>query len=391
MPITKLCERLHGRGTVRPRSGGFPLLLCVLMFALTATVVNRLGRERWTPVSGRPTYTATAYAVDSQTGAKTPFTFTAGDPQRAAETANEVAESYAGDRVAQWRHGVERRRVKAHESAEKTRQEYRESQVRLDAFKRQLCEAAQAHADASRPEKRQPTMIENPRWADLSRRASDLERRHEQLLQDRTPLHPAVLEITAHLTEAQEQLAAVPRQIAGKESKTSSADNSPVLVPPRIDDVAASKNQRALDDLTAAVEQSRLACRSAERRQQQTAEQQRAGPQLVIESAETAQNAPQVDYGWRRLLWTTFATSLLMAFGVGSVAAGARIEPPVASIEEVKSALGKSVIGVMPADTPGLDATAIGRQMQARRATMAIGLIMIVACPVVAIWGVMGI
>jgi hypothetical protein len=393
MPIARLSERLQGQRTVRPRSAGIPVLLCVLMFALTATVVNRLGRERWTPVNRQPTYTATAYAVDTQTGVRTPFTFTAADPQRAAETTNELAESYASDRVGQWRHAAERRQVKAHESAEKARLEHRESQGRLDAFKRQLSDAGRSQAQASsiRRQKPQPTMIENPRWADLNQRVSDLERRREQLLQDRTPQHPAVLELTSRLKDAQEQLAAVPRQIPGREPKAADAENPPALVPPRVDEATAAKNQRVLDELNAAVEKSGLALRHAERLQQLAAEQQHAGPQLVIENAKTVRNAPQVDYGWRRLLWTTFATSLLMAFGVGSVAAGARIEPPVASVEEVTSVLGKSVIGTMPAETPGLNSSTIRCQGQVRRATMAIGLIMIVTCPIVAIWGVMGI
>jgi hypothetical protein len=392
MPISRLYERLQGLQTVRPRSGGIPVLLCVLMFALTATVVNRLGRERWTPVSRQPTYTATAYTVDSQTGVKTPFAFTAGEPQRAADTANELAESDANDRVAKWRRVAERKQVKAHEAAEKARQECRESQERLDAFKRQLREAGESHtqAEASRRQKRQPTLVENPRWTDLNRQVSDLERRREQLLQDRTPLHPAVVEATARLKEAQDQLAAVPRQIPGKEPKASDAER-PASVTPPIDAATVAKNQRTLDELSAAVEKSRLALQQAERLQQQAAEQHRAGPQLVIEAAKTVQNAPRVDYGWRRLLWTTFATAILMAFGVGSVAAGAKIEPPVATADEVTAVLGKPVIGKMPADTPGLDPTAIAHQKQLRRAAMTIGLMMIGVCPIVALWGVMGI
>ena len=167
----RLWERLQRQQTVRPRSGGIPVFLCVLMFAITAIIVNRLGRERWIPVSCQPTYTATAYAFDKGTGVKTPFTCTDVDPRRAIEMANELAERHASDRVAQWRRGVERRRVKAGELAEKARQDHRKNLERLEAFQREQHEAApaqaQSQANASRQEMPQPTMIENPRWLDL--------------------------------------------------------------------------------------------------------------------------------------------------------------------------------------------------------------------------------
>ena len=391
MSTMRFWGRLQRQETVRPRSGGIPVFLCVMIFAITAIVVNRLGRERWVPVACQQTHTATVYAFDKGTGIKNPFTYTDVDPRGAIEMANELAERHVHDCVAQWQRSVERRRVKAGELVERARQDHRKNQERLQAFQREQREAAlaQTQANASRQEMPQPTVIENPRWLDLHRQVSDLQRRREQLLQDRTPLHPMVQETTARLAEAQQQLAAIPQQIPSNESKVAGIDKTPALVVPRIDDSNAKENQRRLDELTAAVEKSRLACETAEKAQKQALEQH-AEPQFVIQNAESVQNQPQIDYGWRRLLWTTFAAGLLMAFGVGSVAAGARIEPPVATVEEVESALGKSVIGTMPADNPTLDLDAIRCQSQARCATIAIGLILIAACPVVAILGVAG-
>jgi hypothetical protein len=394
MSTMNLWKRLQEQETVRPRSGGIPVFLCVLIFAITAIVVNRLGRERWTPVSCQATHTATAYALDQRTGVKTPFTCTDADPWRAAEMASELAERHADDCLAQWQRAAEQTRLKARKLVEKARQDQRENLQRLEAFQ-QRHKAAQAQtqsqANANRLKMSQPATTANPRWLDARDRVSNLQQRREQLLRDRTPSHPMVQEITARLTEAQQQLAAISHHIPSNQPKVANADNAPVLLAPAIDDLAAQENQQRLNELTAAVEKSRLACQKAEDAQKQAAEQQRARPQYVIQNAESAQDLPQVDYGWRRLLWTTFATGLLMAFGVGSVAAGARIEPPVASIEEVQSALGRSVIGTMPADDPTLDLASIRCQAQARRATIAIGLILIAACPIVAIWGVMGI
>ena len=56
-------------------------------------------------------------------------------------------------------------------------------------------------------------MIDNPLWLDLQRQVADLERRRDQLLVDRTPLHPSVQEIEGRLAEVKEQFAATPRQI----------------------------------------------------------------------------------------------------------------------------------------------------------------------------------
>jgi hypothetical protein len=375
--------------TVRPRSGGVPVLLCVLMFAMTAMIVNRLGRERWNPIDCQPTYTATAYTLDKRSGVATPFASTDADPRRAADTADQLAERHIADQMAQWQRNVEQRQAKTHDLAEKARQDYRESLARLEAFQRQQREAAQAKP--TRPPKPEPTMIENPRWAEMQERVSDIQRRRERLLQDRTPLHPAVQELTDRLTQAKKELAAIPRQIPGKRVETPDADTQPVIVAPQIDTLVAKEERQKLDQLTAAVERSRAACEKAGSAQKQAAKQRNAEPQLVVQNATAVRNERLVDYGWRRLLWTTFAAGLLMAFGVGSVAVGAKIEPPVASVEEVESALGKSLIGTLPADNPRLDKTSIHRQVQARRALILIGLLVIVACPVVAIWGVMGI
>jgi len=361
------------------------------MFAITATVVNRWGRQHWIPVSRQTTYTATAHAVEKPTGVTTPFTITDVDPQRAKALANTLAERYAADRLAEWRRSTEDRRQKARESAEKSRQERRENAARLETFERQQREAAQSLADASRQETPQPATIDNPVWLDLQRQVSDLERRRDQLLVDRTPLHPAVQEIEGQLADVKGQLAATSRQIPDDHSKTGDAADAPAIVTPPIDDLAAKEHQWKLGELAAALEKSRLACKEAERVEKQTSQEQEAAPQFVFQYAEAVQDPPQVDHGWRRLLWTTFASSLLMVFGIASVSLGASIEPPVASIEEVEADLGEPILGVVPADDAAPDVAAIHRQSQMRRAAITIGVLLILACPLVAIWGVTGI
>ena len=184
----------------------------------------------------------------------TPFTITDVDPQRAKALANTLAERYAADRLAEWRRSTEDRCQKARESAEKSRQERRENAARLETFERQQREAAQSLADASRQETPQPATIDNPVWLDLQRQVSDLERRRDQLLVDRTPLHPAVQEIEGQLADVKGQLAATSRQIPDDHGKTGGAADAPAIVAPRLDDLAAKEYQWKLGELAAALE-----------------------------------------------------------------------------------------------------------------------------------------
>ena len=80
-----------------------------------------------------------------------------------------------------------------------------------------------------------------------------------------------------------------------------------------------------------------------------------------------------------------------MVFGIALVSLGAGIDPPVASIDEVEDDLDEPVLGILPFDGPAPDMAAIHRQAQLRRAAIACGVVLILACPVVATWGVMGI
>jgi hypothetical protein len=392
MPTIANWMRRLPRKTVRPRAKvGVPVLLCVVIFAIMATVIGRLGRERWVPVNQQATYTATAQAVEKATGAATPFTITDVDLRRAKEVASVMAERYAADRATGWRKSREPNYRKARELAEKARQEHRENANRLAVLERQRREAAELMAKANRPGTLQPAVIDNPRWTDLQRQISDLDRRRQQLLVDRTPLHPVVLEVEERLTDVRKQLAATPKQIPSNHIRTAVPADVKASAPTLVDEVGAKKSRRELDRLTAAIETSRLARKEAEQAEKRALQELKAAPQFVFERPEAVENPPQVDYGWRRLIWTTIAASLLMAFGFASVGFGSSIEPAVANIEEIEAALGEPVIGVIPNEGCPVDVAAIHGQALARRTAISFGVILIVACPLVAFWGVSGI
>ncbi len=391
MDLSHAWMRLLRQQSFRPRpSVRVRVLVCALFFAGTAIVVSRWGRERWIPVNRQTTYTATARAVEAATGAATLFTSTNVDPAQAKAQAGALAERYAAERVAEWQHGKEGQYQKAHDLAEKARQECDKAAASLTSFERQRREGPSLTAASPKPIV-PPPMIDNPAWHDLQRQITDLEGRRDQLLIDRTPQHPAVQEIEGRLAQVKEQLVATVRQIPDTRAKNPATADAPAIAPPAADDMAAKEYERKHGELTAALEKSRVACQEAERAEKQAGQELAAVPQFVFEQPEPIQNLPQVNYGWRRLLWTTFASSLLMVFGIATVWLGASIDPPVASVEEVEGDLNEKVLGVLPFNGPAPDMAAIERQVRLRRAAIACGTILILGCPVVAIWGVMGI
>jgi hypothetical protein len=383
--------RLLKRQTVRPQSSvRIRVLVCALLFAAAAIVISRWGRERWIPVNRQTTYTATARAVEALTGAATPFTTTDVNPAQAKAHAGILAERYAADRVAEWRRGKESSYQKSHDFAEKARQECDKNAASLTSFEQQRREGPSLPVASPKPIA-PPPMIDNPAWLDLQRQVADLEGRRDQLLIDRTPQHPAVQEIEGSLAQVKQQLAATARQILDTRVKNPATADAAAIASPPVDDLAAKEYERKRGELTAAIEKSRLACQEADRAEKQAGQELAAVPQFVFEQSEPIQNLPQADYGWRRLLWTTFASSLLMVFGIATVWLGAGIDPPVVSVEDVEGDLNETVLGVLPFNGPAPDMAAIERQVRLRRAAIACGTILILGCPVVAIWGVLGI
>jgi hypothetical protein len=351
-----------------------------------------------------------------------PFVTTGDDPRQTAEEANALAEHYVANRGGQWRAQMEGPRLKAHEALETARQEYQASTARLTAFETQEREAAEAAAKAkpvsqasqpasssSPPPSPPPPMIDNPRWLELRGRLAELQQRREKLLIDRTPMHPAVREIDVRIAEGEEKMAAVPRQIpaptadgtravstAGQAGGGAQLAAAPRLALPSVpspmpDKPAVAPNSQMLDELTAAVTQARRACDEAELAEKRAVQHQQAGPQLAIEPAEAVQNPVQVDYGWHRLVWSALGSGMFMAFGLAVVSLGTSIQPPVASVAEVEAALGAAIIATIPIGGPIADLTVSARQTRRRRTAITIGVLLIVACGMVAVLGVMGI
>ncbi len=379
--------------TVRPRSAArAPLSLCLLAFALTAVIVYRWGCMSWTPADPNPTYTATAYVTPPSAGQhRIPFQCTDGDRQRAARMANDSAKSYISQRCAERQRRTEEPPLAAQQAAEKARREYAQAVAELENFHRQLAGATETQSDGPTQQTAPAMIIDNPQWATLDHELTNLQRQLDQLLVDRTPAHPAVQELATRISGVKNQLAVTPRQISRSQPEAAETIEPSFRSAPKSPSIAKA-DQEKLDQLAAAVERSRQACEEAEAAPKNAVAERPDEPQFLIESAQVVTNPPAPDFGWLRLICTTLAASTVMAFGVGSMSLGTQIEPVVAGLAEVEADAGVAVVGLIPSDDPAPDAgAASGRQTRARRRLLAIGLILIAACPLVAAWGVAGI
>ena len=387
----------HTPRTVRPRSARrTPVLLCLVVFGLTAAAVYGWGQATWAPSGQDSTYGATAHVVEraalpSVADVRIPIAYTADDSQRAATVANTLAERYAQDRRKEWKQRTERPYQEAHKAVERTYGKLAEEETRLSTFRQQMVdEAARRRAAATQKESLPPTMVSNPRWVELDRQRATLERRRDSLLVERTPLHPAVREITDQIDELKQQMAAVPRRIADVHAATQEAAEGPRLSI-EAERPHDTQSQEKLSQLTAAVETARQACRQAEAAEKRALEKQQAIPQYTVVYAQAVEIPPTPDYGWLRLMGITMAAGALMAVGVGSVSTGASVEPVVANADQVAMGANATVVGRIPAEDPMPEAESLSRhQSRVRRALIAVGLILMVACPAAALWGIAG-
>lgn len=375
------------RQTVRPRSTGrVPVLLCLLLACLCSLAVYRWGYEHWWPVRAKPTYTATAYVVEpDSTAGRVPLVNTDADEQRAREAADAMANLYVSDRQKEWRGRTEQSLVEARRWVEETQQRHQQSIAQLEAFisKQRKTTIEKKTVLAEAPHR---NTITNPQWLKLEQQSMELIKQREGLLATRTHQHPSVIEVSDKIVEIERQMAAIPRDIPFSE-EAAERDASMSVATQNID----TEDRRKIDELTTFVTEDEESVHEAELAMQDAEQRMEMPPQYSIEYAGIVKNQPEFDYGWRRLIWTTLAAGLMMAFGAGTFSFGAGIEPPVATSTEVRNMTGKSVVGTIPAEDAAADRAEISHQSNVQRMMITIGVLLILVCPVLAAWGVLGI
>lgn len=358
------------------------------------------------------------------------ITYTDQAADHAARLVNELAESFAEDHRAGWRARARRARVAAQQASDRAQREFIQARARLDAFCRQQFEKLQAgqpadpivlpqqpgengqaespavsagngDARAGEGPDEQAALVENPAWRDLSQQLVTLKRHRQELLVDRTRLHPEVQDTELRIAALKEQLSATPRQIPGTrpgrpgpgseapvgqrhgERQPGGADPAagrptPMRPSPvgqnradRLQRFQALKQEadRAADAYFGAIRQERRACR--ERHQE---------PRVELDLAQPSR--PPAAPG-RRLApaLAALAAGLAVAVGVGMISAGAAIEPVLNTVEQAQELLPAPVVGVVPETAPagGAERSRRWRPLM-RPALIAAGLILIVGC-----------
>ncbi len=380
---------------VRPRSTRHtPLLPCLLAFAATASLIYYWGGTKEVASQGRPIYSATAFVVEPSDKTLTeqfriPITYTDPDPDYAKEAVDAMANCYVVDRLRESNQRAEWKLRKARTIVESAKQDLIRSESEFQQFQQRMAKKAVKARD-EKPRAQTPAMADNPRWIDLDLQLSELEQRREKLLLDRTPLHPSVVDLTSQINDLKGQMAAIPQKIQSNEKP---ADN----ISPQTAETTPADNARTKQDhekilaLTAAVEKARKSLAAAETAAHALQDHQVA-PQYAVVDAKAERITPMQPSDRRQLLWTTLVAGVLMAFGVGSISTGITIEPVAANAAQVQADAHMTVIGAMPAEDPIADPVKLSRrQMRDRQALMAIGLLLMAACPAVVLWGTLGI
>jgi hypothetical protein len=367
------------------------------MAALVGAAVYGIGRDRCTPA--RPdSFTAIAYVIDPSgsldVNVQIPMAYTDRDRHRAEEVANALARQYVEDRHTEWQQSNDTSLSEPRDALEKAKLALAENEQRFEAFRTASAARSNQSPTMKQDDSRTPAMTENPEWLDLNHKLFLLKQRRDEMLVDRTPLHPTVQELGVQINDLRAKIASVPRQISpipsGRVAETESRE--PTKPDSNSTTVASHRNEQRLTELTAAVESSRQALSEAEEAERKALAQQPSEPPYSVLEAEIVDDAATSDYGWRRLLVTALMTGFTMAFGFGTLTSGTATEPPVGTISQIRKAARAPVLGMICTNQELPDTEQISRrQTQQRRLLISIGLTLIALSPAIAYWGLAGI
>ncbi len=304
-----------------------------------------------------------------ESGQATAVSISLGDQPREAiaPLVNMVASAYGQACRSQWKAEVEQACTQAQEKLRTAEREAADVDARLGVLRDRQRGALTAAGERADPS---PATIENPQWTEAAHRLADLEERRRVLLFERTPLHPSVQEIEMHISDMRREMAAIPARIAQRPAAEAIHPQTVPLAPSPAELSAAEeqvdKSRDQVRQLDAAV-QTALAERNAELR-------------IDLEPAET----PASLVTSPRFAWSILAAALFTAatsiVGLGMISYGASLEPALASIAELQSALPVPVLGVLPAVHPAPSARRSASRQRFMQATViASGLAMLIA------------
>ena len=338
-----------------------------------------------------------------------------------ARLVNTLAESYAADCRQEWKRRTYRAYTEAREASERAEQEFLQAKARLEEFSRQHFKPGQARQpdDTFGPEQEQtdnarassaevhesdsltaapatPPPVDNPRWVELNQRLAALKRRLAQLLVDRTPLHPEVRDTELRITALEQQLSATPRKIPPNPSGLPpTADQAlaaqepapPAEIPPAQTAPQRAETAQRFRTLQQAADRATKAYHQAFLLERQAWHDHQREPRIELDLAELIQAPTSPAPPRLALLLGALAAASAVAAGVGMISAGSIMQPPLTTVEQVRSVLPVPIVGTIPETSPATQPAAAPRQRPLIRWTLiAGGLVLIAGCVGSLLW-----
>ncbi len=326
-------------------------------------------------------------------------------PHYPTQLVNSLAESYADDCRADWKRRRYKAYTEAREASERAERELLEAQQRLDAFSRQPDHPTGPEGGRVRstpvpklnpqtPAPPDPPSVDNPEWVEMNQRLVALRRRLAELLIDRTPLHPEVRDTELRIGALEDQLSATPRKIDGGPSDRSPPPNQapaePGMPPKAVLNqtiVQAARMDREFQTLKESADRASQAYVEAVRLERQARQDHEQEPRIELDLAQPPLPPESSPPPRSRLLLAALAAGLAVAAGTGMVAAGAAIQLPLTTVEQVRAALPVPVVGTIPeTSSPTRPDQARRRRPLRRIALIAGGLTVIAACAGSLLW-----
>ncbi len=235
----------------------------------------------------------------------------------------------------------------------------------------------------------EPLMVDNPQWLALSEQLDRMIQHRQQLLIDRTPIHPEVEESENRISAMRQEMSFIPRKIPGewpaeeirKEQVVSAAETPEVSEIKPADETIAERAEAAekYRQLKAAVEQTVKLYDQVVLAERQAWQESLQKPQPLHPQPNTpCEIAQGANHGTGRATAALLA-GLLGVAGVGMVVAGATMEPTLNSVEQVRAVAAAPVVGIIPALGPRV------RRRSMLRAAVILGGVLLIAALVAVI------
>ncbi len=316
------------------------------------------------------------------------------DGENAARLADGLAENYVEDCRGRWKAQSQPALPKARQRRQQAQQNWAAAKARFEAF---------ADSHLAQPKRaKEPTVVErplvaesislpppvdNPRRVEVSEQLAQLRRRREELLVDRTPVHPLVESIQQRIAETEQLLHSIAQTVPSEQPQMTIAPERPMVVEPAPEEEVATA--REFQKLKRAVAETSHALEVAARAERELLARPRQMPAIWVEPARVTKLS-QKPSPRRGLALLALAAGLAMASGVGMISTAAGMSCPLSSVAEVRDALPVPVVGsIQPVDSQQSGPPAKSHRPLVRVTAIVAGLVLVVGC-IVVVLGALG-